>query len=395
MSHKKRIRIFHPRKLWFSLAAVALTVGMAVGEARYADPSNQILTPLKLSRTMQVSMFDFMGSTKLGARRLPYLVSKLSSSDFNPLEQDELSKSGVKSVCFEQDELVEGESPLYTASVSEVKVSDSITGGDAFRVEVYVANTGNVIWFGMNSECEGKTVVNLGTDKTRDRASVFFYEGDDTGWIGNNRVQLIEDAVRPGETGTFAFTTVAPETTTIYREYFDLVAENVTWFEDVEVAVDVRIGDVTEDDETKLAFLREVSMDTASLTGERAVRVDLSAQQLSLVVNGVSLYTMPISSGASDTPTPKGTYKIMSKQELRVGGASPHYRMPYFQMFTKYGHGLHALPYLGSTTGGWFWQEALTHIGVPVSHGCIRLLPEDAVLMYQFTDIGTVLEIEA
>lgn len=393
-SHKKRVRLFHPRKLWVGLGTLALTIGVGIGEAHVSQESNPVLHPVKLNQTIETSTFNVMGGTKQGARRLPYLVSKLTSKDANPLETEEPSKEGVKSICFYEDTYAEGESATYAATVSEVKVSESIQGGDEFRVEVYVQNTGNTTWFGRNAGCEDKPVTNLGTSKTQDRSSVFFHEGDQTGWIGDNRIQMIEDAAKPGETATFAFTSLAPDVNSIYREYFGIVTENVGWIADFDVAVDIRIGEVAEDDELELNFFRSVSADTATVAGDRSILVDLSDQSLSLVIGETPVYTMTISSGASSTPTPTGSYKIMSKQELRVGGESPHYRMPYFQMFTSVGHGLHALPYLGSTEGGWFWEEAQSHIGIPVSHGCVRMLPDDAVTTYEFTDVGTVITIQ-
>ena len=83
---------------------------------------------------------------------------------------------------------------------------------------------------------------------------------------------------------------------------------------------------------------------------------------------------------------------IFLKNEVRVGHAAPHYIMPRFQMFTYQGAGLHALPSL-STDGGVFWTEALDHIGQPMSHGCVRMLPDDADFTFDFTEIGDEIEI--
>ncbi|MEK7136820.1 MAG: L,D-transpeptidase, partial [Patescibacteria group bacterium] len=59
-------------------------------------------------------------------------------------------------------------------------------------------------------------------------------------------------------------------------------------------------------------------------------------------------------------------------------------------------HGFHALPYLGkSPESSGFWQEARSHIGIPVSHGCIRLLPEDAENVYEWVEVGTKVYISA
>ena len=98
---------------------------------------------------------------------------------------------------------------------------------------------------------------------------------------------------------------------------------------------------------------------------------------------------METSTGAYDTPTPRGNYKILNKQELRIGGAAPHYRMPFWQGWRTDGYGIHGLPYLGANDGGWFWKEAENHIGIPVSHGCIRTPDRDAETLHGFTVIGT------
>lgn len=398
--------IFRPRKLWWSLVVFALTVGIGVGEAQFRGVSlntavlrasslqaeepaqNKVLVARKLSHSLQA--FAFGG--RRGFSPFRHNVSVIDFNSANPLTRHaEPQKAGVRRVCFWEDESLEA---LYSGELTEVKTSDNIQPGERFRVEVYVENTSNRTWYSHASDCDGRIVVNMGTNKPADRASFLFYEGKETGWIGDNRVSLVEDAVRPGETATFAFVSVAPARNTIYREQFNLVAEGVSWFEDMEIPVDVRVGEVTEEDESKLKFMKDVNGNTADLTGERSIWVDLSEQRMSLRFGDRVVYSTAISSGASDTPTPVGTFKIMYKQELRVGGASPHYRMPYFQMFTKWGHGLHALPYLGTKGGGVFWEEALSHIGIPVSHGCIRLLPEDALLVYQFSDVGLTLEIQ-
>jgi hypothetical protein len=65
--------------------------------------------------------------------------------------------------------------------------------------------------------------------------------------------------------------------------------------------------------------------------------------------------------------------------------------MPYYMAFTEsQSHGLHALPYLGSgPESSGYWQEALDHIGIPVSHGCVRLLPDDAEKLFRELEVGT------
>lgn len=384
MNHRKKIKIkiFHPKKLWLFLAMIALTVGVAVGEHQ-ADTEISPLMALKISQNFQASSFSQIDTTKMGVMRAQYRVSFLASDSVNPL--DEPAKEGVKTVCFAEENV---EEIIYSAKTTEVKITENIQPGNKFLVEIYVENTGNVTWYGMGSGCLNKTVVNLGTIKETDRASEFFAEGATTGWVGNNRIKMLEDTVRPGETATFVFTATAPEQEAVYREWFGLVAEHVAWLSDFEVPVDIQIGNVTEEDLNTLEFIKSISTNTAALIGDRWVDINLSTQKLSLMIGETPAYITTISSGASKTPTPTGTWKILNKQELRVGGEWPHYRMPYFQQFTQWGHGLHALPYLESDNGV-FWSEALNHIGIPVSHGCVRMLPDDAITVYDFSDVGT------
>jgi len=258
-------------------------------------------------------------------------------------------------------------------------------------------NTGNTIWYSADSGCDEKHVVNMGTAKTQDRDSVLFNESseeENTGWIGANRVKLVEDAVGIDETGTFAFTAVAPMEDNVYVEHWNLVAEEVEWFnsDDLEIRMEIPVGDVTEEDLFKASYMRDFSGNTNSITGEKNIAVDLTNQKLELRYDNTAVYSMTISSGASDTPTPTGDWTILNKQELRIGGASPHYRMPYWMGFTSWGHGFHSLPYL-EKDGGIFWSEALSHIGIPVSHGCIRQLPDQSIEVYDFGEVGMPIHI--
>ena len=111
------------------------------------------------------------------------------------------------------------------------------------------------------------------------------------------------------------------------------------------------------------------------------------------MLDNLSIAEFRVSSGAAKTPTPVGETSITLKQETRIGGKSPHYIMPKFMWFRTGGYGFHALPSL-KTDGGFFWTEARNHIGIPVSHGCIRLLPEDADFLYDFADIGTRVKVQ-
>ncbi|HLC75670.1 MAG TPA: L,D-transpeptidase [Candidatus Peribacterales bacterium] len=122
----------------------------------------------------------------------------------------------------------------------------------------------------------------------------------------------------------------------------------------------------------------------------RGIYIDLSEQEATLFDENGIRTKYRVSSGAADTPTPRGQFKIHRKQTLRVSSQDVPYRMPNYMAFTESeSHGLHALPYLGNgPESSAFWHEARTHIGRPVSHGCVRLLPEDAAALFEWAEVG-------
>ncbi len=131
--------------------------------------------------------------------------------------------------------------------------------------------------------------------------------------------------------------------------------------------------------------------------GRKTIYIDLSEQKAMVIEKGNIIARYPVSSGAWETPTPKGEFQVHRKQTLRVSSLDVPYRMPYYMAFTENGsHGLHALPYLGeSPQSSGFWQEARSHIGIPVSHGCVRFLPEDAAALFDWAEVGTKVYINA
>jgi len=238
--------------------------------------------------------------------------------------------------------------------------------------------------------------MSLGTDKERDRDSDFYVESvegvDDTNWESKNRIGMDQLRVDPGEIASFTFWAHAPAKADIRKEYFTPVLAGIQWIDDAEASFEVIVGDVDDDPinlRKKLSFkLTSGSALDINLNGEKMLLVDLSEQRLYLHLDNQKVGEFMVSTGAYDTPTPVGETQITLKQEVRIGGKSPHYIMPKFMWFRSGGYGFHALPSLGGN-GDYFWTEAREHIGIPVSHGCVRLLPEDADYLYEFADIGT------
>lgn len=297
-------------------------------------------------------------------------------------------------------ELLEEDEVAHDAEVVAVRRQLRVETGDTFRVKIFLKNTGNMPWFSDDSSCAGPRMY-LGTDKERDRESVFYspqIEGiDDTNWVGANRIGMDQLRVEPGEIASFTFWSEAPDEPDVIVEYFTPVLSGVQWIDDAVASFEMLVGDTGEEPvemRKRLSYSHESgSVMDINLDGERSVLVDLSEQMMYVKLDDDIIRSFQVSTGAYATPTPVGTTYISLKQELRVGNAAPHYIMPYFQMFRAGGYGLHALPSLGND-GGWFWTEAVSHLGIPVSHGCIRIGDDNAVWLFGFTEIGDAVTVQ-
>ena len=112
------------------------------------------------------------------------------------------------------------------------------------------------------------------------------------------------------------------------------------------------------------------------------VDIDLSQQKLCTIEGNNILGCYTISSGKASTPTPKGTRTIQDKNPMAWSSPYGLY-MPYWNGMGG-GYGIHELP---EWPGG--FKEGESHLGIPVSHGCVRLGVGPAQTVYNWADIGT------
>jgi hypothetical protein len=284
------------------------------------------------------------------------------------------------------------EKALYGAKILAVRKKGIVAKKEVFETQIYVQNTGNVPWFSVDSGCNN-SVVSLGTEKDRDRSSPFYANALfwQSNWLSPNRIKMETARVNPQEVATFSFWSQAPDADGLYREYYAPVVEKVTWIEEGTAQMDITVGDPQIDPKTRdlLSYIeKSTNLADINLTGEKNMEVDLSEQKLWLKIGDNVIREFRVSTGKPKTPTPIGTTSIIQKSEVRVAGAAPHYIMPKWMMFRNGGFGFHALPSLANDHGV-FWREALNHIGSARSHGCIRLLPQDAEFAYNFAEVGT------
>lgn len=120
----------------------------------------------------------------------------------------------------------------------------------------------------------------------------------------------------------------------------------------------------------------------------KSILIDLSEQRLYQKLDGVVVATRVISSGKRSTPTPIGTYKILNKSPRAWSGSAKLW-MPYWMGFRGWTYGIHELP---EWPGG--KKEGKNHLGIPVSHGCVRVGEDVAEALYEWTPIGTPVTIQ-
>ncbi len=136
------------------------------------------------------------------------------------------------------------------------------------------------------------------------------------------------------------------------------------------------------DPEALLTQSKEYTKPTVSVG--KYIDVNLKHQVMVIFEDGKALDAYRISSGKKGLETPEGQFKIENKSP-RAWSAKYGLFMPNWMAILSTGEvGIHELPVW---PGG--FQEGANHLGVPVSHGCIRLGSEPAKRVYAWAEIGT------
>jgi hypothetical protein len=99
------------------------------------------------------------------------------------------------------------------------------------------------------------------------------------------------------------------------------------------------------------------------------VTIDKSAQQMSVAVDGAPRYTWPISTGRPGYDTPNGSYKPNRMDADHFSQEWDNAPMPHTIFFDMHGHAIHGF-------------SDVKHLGLAVSHGCVRLSPDHAATLF-------------
>ena len=99
------------------------------------------------------------------------------------------------------------------------------------------------------------------------------------------------------------------------------------------------------------------------------VTIDKSRQKMTVVMDGVTKYEWPVSTGKAGYSTPSGTYTATSMNEIWYSKEWDNAPMPHSVFFRKDGYAIHG-------------SLEVRNLGRPASHGCVRISPENAATFF-------------
>ena len=108
---------------------------------------------------------------------------------------------------------------------------------------------------------------------------------------------------------------------------------------------------------------------SAAARADIAISIDKTTQQMSVAVDGQQRYTWPVSTGRPGYDTPNGNFKPNRMDADHFSQEWDNAPMPHTIFFDLHGHAIH----------GFF---DVKHLGLAVSHGCVRLSPEHAATLF-------------
>jgi len=117
------------------------------------------------------------------------------------------------------------------------------------------------------------------------------------------------------------------------------------------------------------------------------IEIDLSKQMLAAFEGENKFMEARVSTGRWSMPTPTGVFSINNKNP-RAYSRNYGLYMPWWMAFIGSEYGIHELPEWPNGA-----KEGESHLGIPVSHGCVRLGVGPAKQLYDWAEIGTIVYI--
>ena len=116
-----------------------------------------------------------------------------------------------------------------------------------------------------------------------------------------------------------------------------------------------------------------ITLWAASVSASIVVTIDKSTQRMMVEVDGRPRWVWPVSTGRPGHDTPSGRYTAFRMEADHFSKEWDDAPMPHSIFFSQKGHAIH-----GSLNTG--------RIGLPASHGCVRLTPENAARLYALVE---------
>jgi lipoprotein-anchoring transpeptidase ErfK/SrfK len=103
------------------------------------------------------------------------------------------------------------------------------------------------------------------------------------------------------------------------------------------------------------------------------INIDKTKQRMTVLLDGVQRYDWPVSTGKAGYSTPSGTFTPFSMNKVWYSKEWDNAPMPHAIFFMKDGHAIHG-------------SYEVKHLGKAVSHGCVRISPQNATTLYTLVE---------
>ncbi len=119
----------------------------------------------------------------------------------------------------------------------------------------------------------------------------------------------------------------------------------------------------------RLAVLLLLCLATPLRAGEVEARIDISDQQMTVLLDGDPLHVWPVSTARAGKFTPVGLYSVQSMKRMHYSSLYNNAPMPW-SIFFSGNFAIHG-------------TDQIARLGTPASAGCVRMHPDNAETLYR------------
>jgi lipoprotein-anchoring transpeptidase ErfK/SrfK len=116
-----------------------------------------------------------------------------------------------------------------------------------------------------------------------------------------------------------------------------------------------------------------VAFATGNALAGVVARIDVAAQTMTVSENGNLLYSWKVSTGRVPYRTPRGSFRPIRMHKMWYSRKYDNAPMPY-SIFFHGGYAIHG-------------TDQIANLGVPASHGCVRLHPTNAKTLFELVKV--------